>query len=85
MGLAKSMVRHNGEKMMGGMISEAYRRPKSREKQIAWNIDRVHILLGKVHHKVARISITMRSQSSQGIQKKNEQPNQIPEYQHLVG
>src|SRR5690242_13279342 len=79
------MVGHAHEQMMGCVITQTDRRPKAGYEPMAGDIDGVEILLGKFHSMIWRIAICMCAQCTQGVHKKNEHRDHIPENENLIG
>jgi hypothetical protein len=72
------MVGHAHEKMVCCVIAQTNRSPKASE-EVAWHIDRIEILLGKFHRAAVGITIGVRAQCTQGVYKKDEHRDDVPE------
>ena len=79
------MVGHAHEQVMGCVITQADQCPQAGYEPIAGIIDGIEILLGKFHSVIGRIAIRVGTQRSQGVHKKNEHRNHIPENENLIG
>jgi hypothetical protein len=85
MGFGQRMIRHRGEDMVQGMVTQTDRRPQTADDGIVWVVHRVEHLFDEGHLAVAQVRPAMGPQRAKGVDRQDEHPGEVRVRQERPG